>query len=59
MSSLSKMLKAALADTPLVQNLKKDEYMNIILNGCSNLEERFAQIDTCLVRQEMADAAHY
>lgn len=57
MASLSKVLKTALADTPLVQNLKNDEYMKIILNGCSSLAERFYQIDTHLVQQEMAKAA--
>jgi hypothetical protein len=57
-ASLSKMLKTILADTPLVQNLKNSEYMAIILNGCSSLTERFAQIDAHLVRQEMANAAN-
>lgn len=57
MSSLNKMLKAVLADTPLVQNLKNDKYMEIILNGCSNLAERFAHIDAQQVQQEMANAA--
>ena len=55
MGSLNKMLKAILADTPLVQNLKNDQYMEIILNGCSSLEERFSQIDASLVREEMAE----
>lgn len=57
MGSLNKMLKAILADTPLVQNLKNDQYMEIILNGCSSLAERFSQIDATLVREEMAEAA--
>lgn len=56
MASLSKVLKAALADTPLVQNLKNSEYMDIILNGCSNLAERFSQIDAHLVQKEMDNA---
>lgn len=56
MASLSKVLKYALADTPLVQNLNNSEYMEIILNGCSNLEERFAQIDAHLVQKEMGKA---
>lgn len=54
MASLNKMLKAILADTPLVQNLKNPEYMKIILNGCSTLAERFSQIDAHLVQKEMA-----
>ncbi len=57
MGSLNKMLKAVLADTPLVQNLKNDKYMEIILNGCSNLAERFSQIDADLVQKELTKAA--
>jgi hypothetical protein len=57
MSSLNKMLKTVLADTPLVQNLNNDKYMEIILDGCSSLAERFSQIDAHLVQQEMANAA--
>jgi len=56
MASLNKVLKTALADTPLVQNLKNSEYMEIILNGCSRLAERFSQIDAYLVQKEMEDA---
>lgn len=57
MASLNKMLKTILADTPLVQNLKNDQYVKIILNGCSTLGERFSQIDAHLVQEEMANAA--
>ncbi|MEA3457783.1 MAG: transposase [Candidatus Thermoplasmatota archaeon] len=56
LSSLSKVLKSALADTPLVQNLNNSKYLEIILNGCSNLEERFSQIDVHLVQDEMEKA---
>ena len=55
-ASLSKVLKAALADTPLVQNLKNCEYMDIILNGCPSLAERFSQIDAHLVQEEIENA---
>ena len=55
-ASLNKVLKAVLADTPLVQNLQNSEYMDIILNGCSSLAERFSQIDTRLVQKEMEKA---
>lgn len=55
LASLNKMLKAILADTPLVQNLKNAEYMKIILNGCANLAQRFSQIDDHLVQKEMAN----
>ena len=56
MASLSKVLKAALADTPLVQNLKNSEYMEIIFNGCSSLAERFSQIDAHLVQKKLENA---
>jgi len=51
--SLNKVIKAMLADTPLVKNLSNPEYVKIILNGHDTLEERFAEIDEKLVRQEM------
>jgi len=56
MASLSKVFKAALADTPLVQNLKNCEYMDIILNGCPSLAERFSQIDAHMVQKKMENA---
>lgn len=49
-SSLSKSLKAMLADTPLVKNLSNPEYVEIILDGKKNLAERFAEIDISSVR---------
>lgn len=52
-ASLNRMLKSILANTPLVQNLKNEEYLKIILNGCSSLEEKFSQIDARQVQQEM------
>jgi len=55
--SLNKTLKAILADTPLVRNLENDEYYRIILNGCSTLAERFAQIDDKAVREQLKQAA--
>ena len=54
--SLNKTLKAALAETPLVQNLNNQEYYKIVLNGCSDLAQRFAQIDAQLVQKEMKAA---
>jgi hypothetical protein len=56
MASLSKVLKTALAETPLVQSLKNSAYMEIILNGCSSLAERFSQIDAHLVQKAMENA---
>ncbi len=54
-ASLNKMLKSILANTPLVRNLKNEEYQKIVLNGCSNLAERFSQIDARLVQQKIAN----
>jgi len=55
-ASLNKTLKTILADTPLVRNLENEEYLNIILNGCSTLAERFSQIDDKIVREELKEA---
>lgn len=44
-NSMRKVLHAMLADTPLVKNLEKPEYMKILLNGKSTLEELFAEIE--------------
>lgn len=52
-SSLSKSLKAMLADTPLVNNLDNPEYVEILLNGKKNLAERFAEIDIATVREAL------
>jgi hypothetical protein len=51
--SLNKVIKTMLSDTPLVKNLSNPDYVKIILNGHDTLEERFAEIDGKLVRQEM------
>ncbi len=55
-ASLNKVIKSALAETPLVQNFNNSRYVDIILNGCPNLEERFSQIDAHLVQEEMKNA---
>jgi hypothetical protein len=51
--SLNKTLKTILSDTPLVKNLDNEEYLNIILDGCVTLEQRFARIDSDIVVQEL------
>ena len=51
--SLNKVIKAMLADTPLVKNLSNPEYVKIILNGHDTLEDRLAEIDEKLVRQQL------
>jgi hypothetical protein len=55
-ASLSKVLKAMLAETPLVQNLRNSEYMDAVLDGCSTLAERLSRIDASLVKKEMEAA---
>ena len=51
--SLNKILRAMLAETPLVKNLTNPEYLKIILNGRNNLLERFAEIDINQVRAKI------
>jgi hypothetical protein len=55
-NSMSRFLQSMLADTPLVKNLENPEYLKMLLNGQPSLEACFAQIDTELVRREMAVA---
>jgi hypothetical protein len=54
--SLTKTLKTILSDTPLVKNLDNEEYLSIILDGCSTLEERFEKIDSKMVVEELEKA---
>lgn len=51
--SLNKTLKTILSDTPLVKNLDNKEYLDIILDGCDTLEQRFARVHNKLVLQEL------
>jgi hypothetical protein len=51
--SLNKTLRTILADTPLVKNLDNPEYLEIILDGCKTLEERFEKIDSRLVTEQL------
>jgi hypothetical protein len=44
-NSMRKRLQAMLADTPLVKNLSNPDYMDILLDGHSSLEELFAEIE--------------
>jgi hypothetical protein len=41
---MCRTLQTMLADTPLVKNLENPEYMEILLNGKTDLEELFAEI---------------
>jgi len=51
--SLGKKLRTMMANTPLVKNLQNPEYMKILLNGHSSLEDLFAEIDANEVRNEL------
>ena len=51
--SLTKILKATPAATALIKNLSNPEYVEVILNGRSSLEERFADTDIHVVRKEL------
>ena len=51
--SLTKTLKTIFSDTPLVKNLDNEEYLRIILDGCSTLQERFARIDSNMVVEQL------
>jgi hypothetical protein len=53
-NAMEKIIKAMLPDTPLVMNLKNRDYMRILLDGKKTLEERFAEIDSKKVREELA-----
>jgi hypothetical protein len=54
--TLGKVLTTMLAETPLVKNLENAKYEKIILSGCSDLSERFAEIEAGLVREKMKQA---
>ena len=55
---ISKFLRSVIADTPLslVGNLDNPQYLKVLLNGHTSLEDCFAQIDTDLVRKELEAA---
>lgn len=52
----SRMLRTMLAETPLVRNLQNPNYMKILLNGKTTLEEVFAEIDIDTLRKEFRKA---
>jgi hypothetical protein len=51
--SLNKTLRFMLTDTPIVKNLDNPQYLEIILDGCRSLEERFERIDSRLVTEKL------
>ncbi len=44
-----------LPGTVLVKNLDNEEYLDLLLDGTSGLEERFSQIDSRLFLREFAE----
>jgi hypothetical protein len=52
-ASLTKTLRALLADTPLVKNLDNKEYLEILLDGSLSLAARFARIDEQEAQKEL------
>ena len=56
-SKMNRAFQAILADTPLIRNLRNEEYVTIILGGHSTLAERFSGINALLVRKEMDEVA--
>jgi len=55
-NSIGKTLRAMIADTPLVKNLKNSDYMKIILGEKKTLEEVFALIDAAEVEQILKES---
>ena len=51
--SLNKTLRFMLTDTPIVKNLNNPQYLEIILDSCRTLEERFEKIDSRLVVEKL------
>ena len=55
-ASAGRMLRAILAETPLVRNLENPDYMKILLNGKTSLEDLFAETDIVTLRKEFIKA---
>ena len=51
--AMERVFKAMLKDTPLVMNLRNKDFTNILLGDKKNLAERFAEVDSEIVRQQM------
>ena len=49
-SSVEKILKTMLTDTPLVINLNNEQYMNLLIGEHAGLEQRFAELDVQQLR---------
>ena len=54
--AMRRRIDTMLADTTLVKNLENQKYMEILLDGCTSLEQRFAKIDHHKIRRELKKA---
>ncbi len=52
-NSKERMLKNMLADTPLVKNLANHDYMRLLLNGKTDLEQLFASMNPLSLNSEL------
>jgi hypothetical protein len=53
--SVKRSLTAMLPGTVLIKNLDNEEYLELLLDGTSCLEERFAQVDSRLFLREFSE----
>lgn len=55
MSTLGRTVRAMIAETPMMKNLRCPEYAKIILNGQPTLSARFAQLDMDRMQKSLKD----
>jgi hypothetical protein len=53
--SVKRSLTAMLPGTVLIKNLDNEEYLELLLDGTSGLEDRFAQVDSRLFLREFSE----
>jgi|TARA_B100000315_G_scaffold254277_1_gene294988 hypothetical protein len=51
--AMARVLQAMLKDTPLIMNLRNEDFMDILLCGKKDLAQRFADVDVEEVRKRM------
>ena len=56
MNTLGRTVRAMIAETPMMKNLKCPEYMKIILNGQPTLAARFAELDMKRIRERATES---
>ncbi len=55
--TISNTIRAMVADTPLIRNLKNEDYRKIIIGENENLAEVFASVDVSIIRKKMNEHA--